>query len=190
MAATNPIHIDVRFISATSRELKNEVGKGTFREELYYRLAVCTFVFARHCGERREDLTLFINYFIKKFCKTYKKKISQIDSRVLQLFHNSTWKGNIRELANILERGVLLSENEAITMDCLCLESFGLCNMNADNLDQFLSLKQVVEEAEKKAIVRTLDAANNNRTKAAQLLGISRRALYDKIAAYGLKGIQ
>jgi DNA-binding NtrC family response regulator len=179
------IKIDVRFISATSRDLVTEVEQGSFRDELYYRLAVVP-LHLPPLRERREDLTLFIDYFIKKFCKDYKKKISQIDPRVLQMLYNSSWKGNIRELANILERGVLLAEDEAITMDCLCVEPIDLIRLNGSESGEFLSLKQVVEEAESKAILRTLEATNNNRTQAARLLGISRRSLYDKLAAYGL----
>ena len=79
-----------------------------------------------------------------------------------------------------------MAEEEAITMDCLCSEPIDFCRVDAGKGGQYLPLRQVVEEAEKEAIIRTLEATKNNRTKAAQLLGISRRALYDKLGAYGL----
>ena len=179
------VNIDVRFISATSRDLGVEVEKGSFREELYYRLAVVP-LYLPPLRERREDLSLFIDYFVKKFCRIYRKTISNLEPQALQMLYTSPWKGNIRELANIVERGVLMAENEVLSVDCLCAEPFDWHKVDKGEKDKFISLREVVEEAEKKAIRQTLQATNNNRTQAAQLLGISRRALYDKIAAYGL----
>lgn len=180
------VQIDVRFISATSRNVKAELKQGTFREELYYRLAVVP-LYLPPLRERQEDLPLLIDHFVKKSCKMYKKKISHIDPKVLQMVYDWPWKGNIRELANILERGVLLAEDEAITIDCIFTDAVRHSDSNAFEGTGPLPLRQVVEDAERKAITQTLKAANNNRSRAAQLLGISRRALYDKIAAYDLK---
>jgi len=179
------VNIDVRFISATSRDLEAEVVKGTFREELYYRLAVVPLCLPP-LRERREDIPLLVEHFLKKFCKKYKKKISYIRPEVLHMLHNSPWKGNIRELANILERGVLLAENEVITMNCILGANLRARDASSREHKVALPLKQVVEEAEKRAILQALKSSNDNRSKAAQLLGISRRALYDKMAAYDL----
>lgn len=180
------IKIDVRFISATSRDIMAEVAKGAFREELYYRLAVIPLCLPP-LRDRREDIPLLIDHFLKKFCKIYKKKISSIKPDVLDMLLNSSWKGNIRELANILERGVLLAENEIISMDCILSGDLRQRRGDRDPDDgPILSLKEVVEEAEKRAIARALKSANNNRSETARMLGISRRALYDKIAAYGI----
>jgi DNA-binding NtrC family response regulator len=115
----------------------------------------------------------------------YRKKIGSIKPNVLEAMYSSQWKGNIRELANILERGVLLSENETLTLDCLNIEYRSVEKSGTIDVPP-LPLKQVVEEAERKAIVQALKAANNNRSQAAQLLGISRRAFYDKLAQYDL----
>jgi DNA-binding NtrC family response regulator len=185
VGGNRPISIDVRFISATSRDLAAAVQSGAFREELYYRLAVVPLHLPA-LRERHDDLNLFIDYFVKKFCKAYRKVIKSIDQRVLQLFYSSVWRGNIRELANILERGVLLADNETITMDCVCTEPMGHGIIGIDESCEVASLKSAVEDAEKRVILQTLKATNNNRSEAARLLGISRRALYDKIAAYGL----
>jgi DNA-binding NtrC family response regulator len=102
------------------------------------------------------------------------------------MFHSSLWKGNIRELANIIERGVLLAENATVNMDSVCAGSFAVPQVDHGKSARLLSLKSVVEDAERNAILKTLKATDNNRSEAARLLGISRRALYDKLAAYSL----
>ena len=114
--------------------------------------------YSRPLRERREDLPLFIDYFVQKFCRIYRKKISNIEPRVLQMLYSSSWKGNIRELANILERGVLMAENEAISVDCLCTEPVDSYRVEKGESIEFLSLREVVEEAEKKAIRQTLQS--------------------------------
>jgi len=185
VGGNHTIKIDVRFISATSRDLVDEEENSSFRDELYYRLAVVP-LYLPPLRERREDLPLFIDYFVQKFCRTYRKKISNIEPQVLQMLYNSPWKGNIRELANLVERGVLMAENGVVSVDCLCAEPVDFCRTARGGSTDFLSLRQVVAKAEKKAILQTLQATSNNRTEAAKLLGISRRALYDKIATYDL----
>jgi two-component system, NtrC family, response regulator AtoC len=133
--------------------------------------------------ERREDIPLLIDHFMEKFCKQYKRKICHMRPDVVEMLRSAPWKGNIRELANILERAVLLSENNVITMDCLLQEGFALRSGEVEGR-RVVPLRQTVEEAEKRAILRALSDQRNNRTEAARALGISRRALYDKMAAY------
>ena len=116
------IEIDVRFISATSRDVKQMVENGLFREELYYRLAVVP-IFLPPLRERTEDLKLLIDHFLKKFCQIYKKEIKEIRPDYLQGLYSSAWKGNIRELANVMERSVLLADDGVLTYDCLCHEA-------------------------------------------------------------------
>jgi DNA-binding NtrC family response regulator len=176
------VTIDVRFISATSRDLKTEVEKGGFREELYYRLAVVP-LYLPPLRERKEDLPLLIDYFIKALCQTYKKQITQIKQDYLQALYGSLWKGNIRELANVMERSILLAENGTLTYDCLCRE---IPSAPVETGGPVLPLSRAVEEAEVKAIRNAMQASANNRSEAARILGISRRALYDKLAQYGL----
>lgn len=185
------IKIDVRFISASSRDLQKGVSGGDFREELYYRLAVVPLTLPP-LRERREDIPLLVDYFLSKFCKKYNKKISRIDAGILEMLINAPWKGNIRELANILERSVLLTENETIQPDCILnsseIQNFSL--IKAEKRNNALPLKQVIEDAEKRAIIAAFKSSKNNRTEAARILGISRRALYDKIAVYNLYGME
>lgn len=182
VGGNKPVNIDVRFISATSRDVKKMVEKGLFREELYYRLAVVP-LYLPPLRERTEDLPLLIDHFLKKFCKMYKREITQVKQDYLQALYNCPWKGNIRELANIMERSVLLAEEGVLTYDCLCTE---ISVFPGQACGPPLELKKAVEEAEKRAIVNSMKAANNNRSEAARLLGISRRALYDKLTQYDL----
>jgi DNA-binding NtrC family response regulator len=186
VGSNKTVSIDVRFISATSRDIQKEVEHGLFREELYYRLAVVP-LHLPPLRDRKEDIPFLIEYYLNKFCKLYKKNISLIKPEVLDLLLNSTWKGNIRELTNLLERGVLLADNDTITMDCILQQNEKVKILERDfEKAEALPLKQVVEEAEKKAIIKALNTTNNNRSETARLLGISRRALYDKIASYNL----
>jgi DNA-binding NtrC family response regulator len=180
------IQIDVRFMSATNRDLRTAIDEATFREDLYYRLAVVPLRLPP-LRDRSEDIPLLIDHFLSRFCKVYKKKISSIKPEALQILYDSPWKGNIRELANILERAVLLAEGETLTLDCLNIDYQPRRETGGAMDGPPLSLRQVVEEAEKNAIVKALKAADNNRSMAARLLGISRRAFYDKIAQYGLE---
>jgi DNA-binding NtrC family response regulator len=186
VGSNNFSKIDVRFLSATSRELQKEIQAGHFREELYYRLAVIPITLPP-LRERRQDIPLLIDHFLHRFCRKYNKTISRIHPDVLESFMDAPWKGNIRELANILERAVLLSEDKGITQDCLFNTDL-LGSRPAFNLDsrETLLLKDAVVETEKRTIKRALRAAMHNRSEAARLLGISRRALYDKMEAYGL----
>jgi DNA-binding NtrC family response regulator len=176
------VEIEVRFISATSRDMKQMVDQGLFRQELFYRLAVVP-LYLPPLRERPEDLQLLIDHFLNKFCRLYKREITQVRQDYLRALHSFSWKGNIRELANMMERSVLMAENGVLTYDCLCNE---LSITPMSDTETVIDLKQAVEQAEKKAIVAGMKAAGNNRSEAARLLGISRRALYDKLALYGL----
>jgi DNA-binding NtrC family response regulator len=174
------VDIEVRFISATSRDMKLAVEEGLFRQELYYRLAVVP-LHLPPLRDRAEDLQLLIDHYLNRFSKMYKRGIRQIRQDYLQALHTFNWKGNIRELSNVMERSVLLAEDGVLTYDCLCNE----LSMGSANTDRVvLDLKQAVEEAEKKAIEAAMKVSKNNRSEAARLLGISRRALYDKLALY------
>ena len=179
------IQIDVRFISATSRKLAQEVSQGRFREDLYYRLAVVP-LYLPPLRERLDDLPPLIDFLLKKFCRMYRKNVTLIKPEVLLKFHSMPWKGNIRELANILERGVLLAEGDCLTTDCIFSDIYSNAVSEEPALEKTVTLRTVIEEAEKKAIFLALKSTRNNRSEAARLLDISRRALYDKIEAYSI----
>jgi DNA-binding NtrC family response regulator len=183
VGGNKPVEIDVRFISATSREMKQMVEQGLFRQELYYRLAVVP-LYLPPLRDRTEDLQILIDHFLNKFCRIYKKEITEIKRDYLQALHSFSWKGNIRELANVMERSILMSEGGVLSYDCLCNECAMLLHADADGV---MNLKQATEKAEIKAIAACMKSTGNNRSEAARLLGISRRALYDKIARYRFK---
>ena len=178
------VRIDVRFITATSRILANEVQAERFREDLYYRLAVIPLRLPP-LRERREDIIPLVGHFVNKFKRRYNKSISQVTPKALQMLMSAQWKGNIRELENVIERAVLLSEGEVITPSCLCMPS---CLSEEPNAVSGVpvSLQQAVSEAERKAIQQALTITKGNRTQAAILLGIGRRTLYDKIDEHRL----
>jgi DNA-binding NtrC family response regulator len=186
------IKIDVRFISATNRDLNQEVKSGGFREDLYYRLSLIP-LHLPPLRERREDLLQFVAKFVQEFNQRHNKQVTKLSPTVLQKIMNLPWKGNIRELKNVIERAVLLSDGPVIDSEC-----FGAGGMDPnlmetgshgemDPSDEPLLLKKTVEEAEKMAIRRALRLAEGNRSKAALFLGIGRRTLYDKLAYYQME---
>lgn len=178
------VTIDVRFVSATSRNLDEEIDHGRFREDLFFRLAVIPLCLPP-LRERWEDLPQFVAHFVNVYNRRYKKSVSSVDPTVMQMLTSSQWKGNIRELENTIERAVLLSEGETITRDLVGFQSQE--STANDRPVQPLSLKEVVEETERLAIQQVLAETGGNRTAAAKRLGIGRRTLYDKMAAYGLE---
>jgi DNA-binding NtrC family response regulator len=186
------IRIDVRFISATNRDLQQEVKSGSFREDLYYRLSLIPLNLPP-LRERREDLLQFVAQFVQEFNQRHNKQVTQLSPAVLQKIMNLPWKGNIRELKNVIERAVLLSDGPVIDSEC-----FGAGGMDpnimehgahgdTDPAGEPLLLRKTVEEAEKTAIRRALRLAEGNRSKAALFLGIGRRTLYDKLAYYQIE---
>ncbi|MBU0464641.1 MAG: sigma-54 dependent transcriptional regulator [Proteobacteria bacterium] len=180
------IKIDVRVVSATNQDLQEKISNGSFREDLYYRLAVIP-LYLPPLRQRPEDILLFVGHFVQKFNKQHNKKIVKIEPRVLQAFKESPWKGNIRELKNVVERAVLLSESNVITYDCLNPTSYQSVATKIGISEEPVSLKEALEITEKKAIQTALDIANENRSKAADILGIGRRTLYSKMAYYHIE---
>lgn len=189
VGSNKTIKIDVRFISASSKDIKEGVSNGQFREELYYRLAVIPLTMPP-LRERREDIPTMINHFAEIFCKKYKKKLDKIDSNVLEYLLENPLYGNVRELSNIIERAVLLSRDAKITLDCFLFnqkEKY-IENEKTSSNNNVPSLKHAVQKTEKKIIFSALENSNYNRSEAARILKISRRVLYDKMEAYGLLG--
>ncbi len=184
VGGNKPISINVRFLSATSRNLDKGVESGQFRKDLYYRLAVIPLRLPP-LRERREDIMLFVDYFIRKFNTRYNKKITEVSPGAVQLLMDSPWKGNIRELENVIERAVLLTDDQTITIHSLYAHVQAFDNAGSPT-NQTMSLKKIVERAEIQAIRNALITADGNRSKAAQILEIGRRTLYDKIDAYNI----
>nr|WP_287410668.1 sigma-54 dependent transcriptional regulator [Pseudodesulfovibrio sp.] len=185
VGGNTPINIDVRFLSATSRNLDEGVETGEFRKDLYYRLAVIPLRLPP-LRERQDDLLLFVDHFVRKFNTRYNKDVTELSPSALQMLMDSPWKGNIRELENVIERAVLLSDDNIITLDSLCTNARTCAQNKYENPSQAVELKSAVEKAEISAIRQALAVAEGNRSKAAKILGIGRRTLYDKIDTYNL----
>ncbi len=172
------IKIDVRIIAATNRNLHQMVQEGAFRQDLYYRLKVMTIEMPP-LRERREDILPLAEYFLQQFNREFKKQIKEINPPARELLLAYSWPGNVRELKNALERAVLLA-NSVVTPQQLPLELKDQPTVASQPAD--LSL----EALEKRHIEKVLEQAGGNKTKAAQLLQISRSTLWQKLKTYGL----
>lgn len=182
------IEVDVRLIAATNEDLIKLLEANEFREDLYHRLNGFKLRLPP-LRERGEDILEFSNYFIQKANKAFKKNITGISNQVKKLFLKYQWYGNIRELQNIINRSVLLSQNDIIEPDVLPEEILQVSDQETtfhvsnDNHD----LKEATVLTEKEVISNALIEANYNKSKAAKMLKIDRKTLYNKIKLYNLE---
>jgi DNA-binding NtrC family response regulator len=174
------IEVNIRLISATNRDLLEEIQKGIFREDLYYRLNVVN-INIPPLRERKEDLMLLIAAFIKEFAKENNKNIDGIEPRARNSLYNYSWPGNVRELRNCIESAVVMCKGTIITADDLP----SYIKADADNYIK-LSMGMSLAEAEKEIIRNTLTFQKGNKTKTADTLGIGRKTLHRKLREYGL----
>ncbi|MBI5204790.1 MAG: sigma-54-dependent Fis family transcriptional regulator [Nitrospirae bacterium] len=176
LGGTKDIKVDMRIIAATNKDLANAVHNNYFREDLYYRLNVMPITIPP-LRERIEDIPLLAEFFITEIAENMAKKIKPLDREAVEALCSYRWPGNIRELRNVLERAMILCRGEVLTVQNLVL-SAGSTEENA----AALTLKDV-ERLHIKAI---LSLAANNRTKAANMLGIARSTLNEKIKSYNI----
>ncbi|MDX1652925.1 MAG: sigma-54 dependent transcriptional regulator [Brumimicrobium sp.] len=186
MGGEKDISVDVRIIVATNEDLKNAMDRGDFREDIYYRINEFNIELPA-LKDSKEDLEEYVNFFLNKSNIELNKQIQKVDKTVLEAFDRYSWPGNIRELKNVMKRLVLLTTGETIGPEVLPAEILHPVSF-ADNEEETSSfdLKTVVENAESRAIKRALKASNYNKSKCAQLLGVDRKTLYNKMNAYGL----
>lgn len=170
--------VSVRIIAASNRELKKEIEEGHFREDLYYRLNVFAIKLPA-LRERPEDIPVLAGHFISVYAARENKPTLSISKEVLKLLSNQPWNGNIRELRNVIERAVILSEGNIILPEHLPYE----IQKQSDNSNNILSLSSV----EKKHIQKVLQHTKGNKTKAAEYLGIGLTTLYRKIEEYNIE---
>ncbi len=183
VGSTHRIKVDVRVISATNRDLESAIAKGLFREDLYWRLNVVR-INLPSLRERKEDIPLLVNYFLDKFSKQNNKPIPQLEPEVMDALINYDWPGNIRELANVVERATVLSPSGLISMKYLpkkIQEKTGWTTIKENTFNLF--------EVERALIVRALNSTGWNQTKAAEILGISRKQLRTKMKHHGLLSV-
>lgn len=178
--------IDVRVVAATARDLQSEVREGAFREDLYYRLNVIPITLPP-LRERGSDIPLLVNHFISAAAHKFGKPINGISGGALELLMSYRWPGNVRELENIIERAIILEDGDTISPGSLPFtekEFRQLPSVTTHSTE--LSIKKAHEAVERELIARALETTGGNRTKAAELLEISHRALLYKIKDYGL----
>jgi len=180
LGASETVSVDVRIIAATNKNLEKEVKKGTFREDLYYRLNVIPVVLPP-LRSRVEDIPLFIDAFTHRFNDQLGTNVTFGDEAVKELL-GYNFPGNVRELLNVVERCIALSNNKTIARSDLPPHVL----KNKHNKIPLLSLQQVSAEAEKDHILKILKVTKGNRSKAAEVLGVSRKTLWEKIKNFGL----
>ncbi len=184
LGGTETVAVDVRIICATNKNLEEMVKEGKFRQDLFYRLSV----FPLHTyplRERKEDIIPLATFFIENFCRKNKTKIVKISQPVIEKLLSYPWYGNIRELANIMERAVILgSEKGIIEMDAL--PDFMLQTDDSHSMHQTKTLDESLEEVERELIVNALENSKGNMAKACKVLGITERMLGIRMKKYSL----
>ena len=180
VGSTRPIDLDIRIVAATNRDLKHEVAQGNFREDLFYRLNVVTIPLPG-LSERREDIPLLVNHFIEKYSLAFRKKVSAIQPQALQILMGYTFPGNIRELENIIERAVALTDCDQIRPQDLPQD---IQHLEFDTIEGEGLLP--LDELEKRYIAKVLETTGFNKGLTAQILDIPRTTLWRKLKEYKL----
>ncbi len=183
VGGTTPIKVDLRVIATSNRDLRNEVKEGRFREDLFFRLNVIHLNLPP-LRERKEDIKNFSDYFTEKFAKSNNIKIPALTQDALNILMNHAWPGNVRELENTMHRAVLLNNNGIIDKTSLLMEQPKTVEAmsKGDGIEGLVG--RTVGEVEKELIISTLGHVGGNRSKAAEILGISIRTLHNKLKEY------
>ena len=184
VGGTQTIPIDVRYIAATHRDLAHEVAKGTFRQDLYYRLNVVSIQLPP-LSQRIGDIPLLAYHFLAQKNREMGKNIKEIDRRTLDLLCQYSWPGNVRELENVIERSVAMEKGEVIYPESLpeAIVSLSIETYRTSKTNEIPSL----EEQEMNYIKWVLEKTGWNKTKAAAIMGIDRVSLWRKIKRYNIE---
>lgn len=186
VGGTKTIKVDVRIIAASNKDLQKETEKGNFREDLFYRLNVFPIILPP-LRERLEDIPLLAKHFLSIFCKEMNKNILGLSPDAERILCNNEWKGNVRELRNVIERAVILCDSSYIQPENI---NFSY-EKSDDKFESAIPLHKVVEttvkSVEKTRIQKALIESKGNKTKAAELLGISYKTLLTKIKEYNIE---
>ncbi|MBI5180577.1 MAG: sigma-54-dependent Fis family transcriptional regulator [Nitrospirae bacterium] len=188
VGGTKTLKVDVRVIAATNKELDKEIKTGRFRDDLFYRLNVVT-IHMPSLKERREDIIPLSDHFLRHYKEKNNKAIKGLHPEALSLMQSYNWPGNIRELENAIERAVIMSRGEYIVPSDLpiAIQSYPPLSPLTKGGQRGVEAGATIKDVEKDLILKTLRETNGNRTKAAQLLGITRRTLLNKIKEYKIK---
>jgi two-component system response regulator AtoC len=181
LGSGTPIQVDVRVITTSNRDLQEQVKSGKFREDLFYRLNVLP-IHMPPVRERKEDIPLLVDFFMERYNQQAGKSVEKVDEKALEILMNYHWPGNVRELENYVERAVVVSKKSVLTGADFPKELVYPPGETSDPEGG-----QSLAQAEKSLILKTLRECNDNRTKAAEKLGITTRTLRNKLKEYGMK---
>ncbi len=197
VGGTETLKVNVRIISATNKNLEQEVLAGTFREDLFYRLAVVPLR-VPPLRERKEDIPLLVEHFLKKYSEEFDKKVTGLSSYAMQVLMDYDYPGNVRELENIIERGVAMSSSNIILPESLTLSEHRRSRAGAARSSsgagakinysraREIGLEAVMSDLERDVLVKAIEEANGSKMKAAELLKISFRSLRYKVQKYDI----
>ena len=176
----HPIKVDVRITAATNKDIRAMVAAGSFREDLYYRLEVIPLVLPP-LRDRKEDIPLLVDHFIEKFNRNNKKQIRGLSSKTMGILLRYHWPGNIRELENCIERAAVMADGDILDLEDLSQVLKPIAGAAFPAATPSEAWPRKLKEAEQELILRTLEGVQGNRTRAAELLGISLRGLHYKL---------
>ncbi len=179
IGSNKEVEVDIRVIAATNEDLAEAVKNGEFREDLYHRLNEFSIKVPR-LAERKEDLMIFAHHFLSKANEDLEKNVEGFSDEVIVLFKNYPWYGNLREMNNIIKRCVLLTKSNVISLDVLPQEMLAVPEETTKNFSLYS------HHNEEEIIREALKETNNNKTKAAVLLNIDRKTLYNKLKLYNI----
>jgi two-component system nitrogen regulation response regulator NtrX len=184
VGAAESIRVDVRVVASTNKNLEEEIERGNFREDLFYRLNVIPF-HVPPLRERVEDIRLLADHFLKEFTTAYGRKPKELTEEALHAVEEYPWPGNVRELRNLMERIVIMNPQTRIDARHIPLDRARRAVFDRP-MDRFGSLQEVREAAERDYILKKLEESKGNVTRAAELLGLERSHLYRKMKALGI----
>jgi len=183
VGSSNTVRIDTRVITATNKNLKEEIKEGHFREDLFYRINVVTLSIPP-LRERREDIPLLTDFFLKQYAEKNRRLIKGFTPKAIDILMRYDWPGNVRELANMVERSVIMVRGDMITPDEFS-DTLRALDPEMKKSEIGLTPGRSLKNVEKEMILMTLKDTEGNRTHAAKILGISRRTLQLKLKEYG-----
>jgi DNA-binding NtrC family response regulator len=184
LGSRSEIRVDVRVLAATNRDPLSALEDGSLREDLYYRLNVFSIALPP-LRERRDDIPLLVQAFLEDFDAKYDKGVKAADEAALKLLAADPWPGNVRELRNTIERAVIACPGDVLSPDCLPPRPVAPARIRNESADTLVvQLGTSLREAERELILRTLALTTNNKTRAAQILGISQKTLHNKLHRY------
>jgi DNA-binding NtrC family response regulator len=188
LGSNRPVDVDVRIVSASLRPLEEEIAAGRFRDDLFFRINTVAITLPP-LRQRREDIPILASAFLAELAAERQRRIEGFADDVLELFETHPWTGNVRELRNVVERAVLFCRGDRVTVEDLP-PGLRECRSPAEGTDpsQVLTLQLAVERAEREAIQAALAATQGRRSEAAELLGVSRKTLWEKIKLYRVIG--